>query len=161
MTRTYAEAAAEVAADTGAELLDLWGIFMEHAGWTEGEPLLGEIGVPKSEKLGELLSDGRSIPNQKTPNIIINRFAPFKGSEDSRACMLHCHEEWSICRYRSSQIARCGWSADHDLDIGLHFTHLGYKLYFDSLKALLEKKLPEIYDCPRGFPNWGEAPRCQ
>ncbi|KAK6358309.1 hypothetical protein TWF730_007655 [Orbilia blumenaviensis] len=58
VAKQYAEAAISVAEETGVEVLKLWHIFMAEAGWKEGEPLLGEIGVPKSEKLGELLSDG-------------------------------------------------------------------------------------------------------
>ncbi|EGX52107.1 hypothetical protein AOL_s00043g497 [Orbilia oligospora ATCC 24927] len=58
VAKQYAEAAISVAEETGVEVLKLWHVFMEEAGWKEGEPLLGEIGVPKSEKLGELLSDG-------------------------------------------------------------------------------------------------------
>ncbi|KAF3913615.1 hypothetical protein ABW21_db0200795 [Orbilia brochopaga] len=60
VTKQYAEAVAEVAKEIGAPVVDLWHVFMKHAGWKEGEPLLGEIGVPKSEKLDKLLSDGFS-----------------------------------------------------------------------------------------------------
>ncbi|KAF3906220.1 hypothetical protein ABW20_dc0101662 [Dactylellina cionopaga] len=58
VAKQYAEVAIAIAEETGAEVLKLWHVFMDYAGWKEGEPLLGEIGLPKSEKLGELLSDG-------------------------------------------------------------------------------------------------------
>ncbi|KAF3938152.1 hypothetical protein ABW19_dt0200406 [Dactylella cylindrospora] len=57
-TKKYAEAAAEIAAETKTPLVDLWNIYMSYAGWKVGEPLLGDINVPKSDKLDELLSDG-------------------------------------------------------------------------------------------------------
>ncbi|KAK6341289.1 hypothetical protein TWF696_008370 [Orbilia brochopaga] len=58
ITKQYAEAAIEVADEVGVEVVKLWHVFMDYAGWKEGDPLLGDINVPKSDKLDELLSDG-------------------------------------------------------------------------------------------------------
>ncbi|EWC47060.1 hypothetical protein DRE_03822 [Drechslerella stenobrocha 248] len=58
VTKQYAEAAIDVAKETGAEVLKLWHVFMDHAGWKEGGPLIGDINAPTSEELGELFTDG-------------------------------------------------------------------------------------------------------
>jgi len=58
VTKLYADVAQQTAEDLGVECLNLWKIFMEYAGWKEGDPLLGGKDAPKSEKLESLLSDG-------------------------------------------------------------------------------------------------------
>ncbi|EPS38334.1 hypothetical protein H072_7995 [Dactylellina haptotyla CBS 200.50] len=58
VAKQYAEAAISVAEEAGVEVLKLWHVFMDYAGWKEGDPLLGGIDVPQSPELGELLSDG-------------------------------------------------------------------------------------------------------
>ncbi|KAK6331974.1 hypothetical protein TWF718_002511 [Orbilia javanica] len=60
-TRKYAEAAGQVARDGGYEFLDLWNDFMTFAGWKEGDPLLGDINVASSKKLGSLLASGDGV----------------------------------------------------------------------------------------------------
>ncbi|KAH8900214.1 SGNH hydrolase [Thozetella sp. PMI_491] len=58
-TKAYAEAAREVAEETGAAALDLWSIFMERAGWKPGDPLQGSKDVEENpEGLPKLLRDG-------------------------------------------------------------------------------------------------------
>ncbi|TGJ67809.1 hypothetical protein EYR41_006911 [Orbilia oligospora] len=60
-TKKYAEAAGQVAKDGGYEFLDLWSDFMKFAGWNEGDPLLGDINVASSKKLGSLLASGDGL----------------------------------------------------------------------------------------------------
>ncbi|KAK6506130.1 hypothetical protein TWF506_011053 [Arthrobotrys conoides] len=60
-TKKYAEAAGEVARDGGYEFLDLWSDCMKFAGWEQGDPLLGDINVPTSRKLGSLLASADEI----------------------------------------------------------------------------------------------------
>jgi hypothetical protein len=44
----------------GVPVLDVWGIFMELAGWKEGDEILpGSKAAGKSEVLAGLLSDGQ------------------------------------------------------------------------------------------------------
>ncbi|KAF3915396.1 hypothetical protein AA313_de0208014 [Arthrobotrys entomopaga] len=64
VAREYAETAIAVAEENGVEVLKLWHVFMEAAGWKEGDPLIGDIHVPKSEELGELLSDGLHLTSK-------------------------------------------------------------------------------------------------
>ena len=59
VTKNYADAALEVAKEMGVTAVDLWSAFMAYAGWHEGEPYLGSLSQPQSEKLGELLRDGQ------------------------------------------------------------------------------------------------------
>src|SRR4051794_21928769 len=59
VTKQYADAATEVAAELNLPCVNLWEIFMEFAGWNGGTPLLGDKVVSRSDKLGELLHDGQ------------------------------------------------------------------------------------------------------
>ena len=59
LTKEYADAAREVAKEVGVTAVDLWSIFMAYAGWHEGEPIIGSRSQPRSEKLDELLRDGK------------------------------------------------------------------------------------------------------
>lgn len=60
-TKEYADASREVGNELGVAILDLWSIFMEHAGWKEGQPLPGSKTVAKNDVLGALLRDGMHI----------------------------------------------------------------------------------------------------
>ena len=67
VTRQYAEAVREVAAEIGVGVVDLWSIFMERAGWEPGNPLLGskEPGQsPSGDGLAGLLSDGLHLSGE-------------------------------------------------------------------------------------------------
>lgn len=57
-TKTYADATREVGLELGLAVLDLWSIFMKHAGWKEGQPLAGSKNVPENRALQSLLRDG-------------------------------------------------------------------------------------------------------
>ncbi|KAF8455420.1 GDSL Lipase/Acylhydrolase family protein [Terfezia claveryi] len=57
-TKEYVDVALEVGRDTKIPTVNLWNVFMEYAGWSEGEPLLGCKTQPKNERLGMLLRDG-------------------------------------------------------------------------------------------------------
>ncbi|MCJ1469052.1 hypothetical protein MMC07_007684 [Pseudocyphellaria aurata] len=57
-TKQYADACREVGAEIGVVVLDLWSIFMAHAGWKESEPLPGSKKAERNSVLGELLRDG-------------------------------------------------------------------------------------------------------
>jgi lysophospholipase L1-like esterase len=59
--REYAQIIKEVGAETGLAVLDVWGVFIERAGWKggEGEVLPGSFEGGKSVVLGELLDDGK------------------------------------------------------------------------------------------------------
>ena len=57
-TKKYADATVEVAKELGIAVLDLWSIFMEKAGWKQGEPLIGSKKVARSDFLDSLLIDG-------------------------------------------------------------------------------------------------------
>ena len=61
-TKLYADACRKVGLELGIETLDLWTIFMKHAGWQEGQPLLGSKDVDPSPALQELFIDGASDP---------------------------------------------------------------------------------------------------
>lgn len=55
----YAAATRKLGAETGVPVLDVWGLFMERAGWKEGDAVLpGSKAAGKSEVLAELLVDG-------------------------------------------------------------------------------------------------------
>ncbi|KAI5796383.1 SGNH hydrolase-type esterase domain-containing protein [Peziza echinospora] len=58
ITKQYADAALEVSRELNIVPINLWGSFMEYAGWREGMPLSGSKSIPQNEKLGELLRDG-------------------------------------------------------------------------------------------------------
>lgn len=60
-TKAYADAAREVGEElAGVEVLDLWTVFMERAGWREGQvgPLPGSTNGEENKVLKELLCDG-------------------------------------------------------------------------------------------------------
>lgn len=57
-TKVYADAAREVGVELGLEVLDLWSVFMERAGWEEGQPLPGSKKSPGNQVLQGLLCDG-------------------------------------------------------------------------------------------------------
>ena len=61
-TKSYAEAAREMAASLGVPAGDVWSRFMHAAGWNEGQPLLGSRDIPNSEKLESLFTDGLYLP---------------------------------------------------------------------------------------------------
>jgi isoamyl acetate esterase len=66
-TKTYADVTREVGLELGLAVLDLWSIFMNHAGWREGQPLAGSKRAPENRLLQALLRDGMYstyIPNQ-------------------------------------------------------------------------------------------------
>jgi hypothetical protein len=57
--KEYARIVKEVGKESGVSVLDVWGIFMERAGWKgEGDVLPGSLENGMSEVLGELLDDG-------------------------------------------------------------------------------------------------------
>ena len=64
VTKLYADAALEIAEKNGIPTVNLWGAFMEYAGWREGEPLIGSKEVPRNERLGSLLRDGKPSTRQ-------------------------------------------------------------------------------------------------
>lgn len=57
-TKRYAGACRAAAASLPVQVVDVWGAFMEAAGWKEGEPLIGSRDVPENKFLADLLSDG-------------------------------------------------------------------------------------------------------
>ena len=57
-TKDYADASREVGNELGVAILDLWSIFMQRAGWKEGQPLPGSKKAVKNDCLGTLLRDG-------------------------------------------------------------------------------------------------------
>jgi lysophospholipase L1-like esterase len=57
-TKRYAGACQAAAASLPVQVVDVWGAFMEAAGWKEGEPLIGSRDVPENKFLADLLSDG-------------------------------------------------------------------------------------------------------
>ncbi len=60
-TKKYAEACRAVGEKLDIPVLDLWTIFMQKAGWKEGEPLPGDMSIAQNHWLKEGLFDGRSI----------------------------------------------------------------------------------------------------
>jgi hypothetical protein len=49
----------ELGKEMGVPVLDVWGLFMEKAGWKEGDSVLpGSKAAGKSQALSELLHDG-------------------------------------------------------------------------------------------------------
>ena len=62
-TKLYAEGTRESAALLGVPVADIWTRFMQLAGWSEGQPLLGSRDVPNSVKLQSFFTDGSSIPS--------------------------------------------------------------------------------------------------
>lgn len=57
----YAAATRKLAQEMGVAVLDVWGIFMELAGWKEGDEVLpGSKAAGKSAVLADLLVDGES-----------------------------------------------------------------------------------------------------
>jgi hypothetical protein len=64
--KEYAQIVKEVGNESGVAVLDVWGVFMERAGWKgEGEVLPGSLEKGKNEVLGELLDDGELSHVQK------------------------------------------------------------------------------------------------
>jgi hypothetical protein len=58
--KEYARIVKEVGDESGVSVLDVWGVFMERAGWKgEGGVLPGSLEKGKSEVLGEFLDDGK------------------------------------------------------------------------------------------------------
>ncbi|KAH8434099.1 SGNH/GDSL hydrolase family protein [Aspergillus melleus] len=57
-TKTYADAAREVATSTGAVVADVWTAFVSVAGWKEGQPLPGSRDLPEIEAFKALFTDG-------------------------------------------------------------------------------------------------------
>lgn len=58
-TKLYADAVRDVAREHGIALLDLWTVFMKHAGWREGDnPLPGSKKLPPNPFLRMLMHDG-------------------------------------------------------------------------------------------------------
>ncbi|KAK0654143.1 Isoamyl acetate-hydrolyzing esterase 1-like protein [Lasiodiplodia hormozganensis] len=57
-TRAYANAARKVGEELQLPVLDLWSIFMQKAGWVEGEPLPGCRGVERNQLIEDLMYDG-------------------------------------------------------------------------------------------------------
>ena len=58
-TRKYADSCRQVGIKLGIAVVDLWSIFMEEVGWKHGHPLIGSKNAPRSERLENLLSDGK------------------------------------------------------------------------------------------------------
>ncbi|KAG9232864.1 GDSL Lipase/Acylhydrolase family protein-like protein [Amylocarpus encephaloides] len=56
--KAYAQAVKETGIITGVPVVDIWGKFMEMAGWKEGQPLPGTKSLGKNGVLVRLLSDG-------------------------------------------------------------------------------------------------------
>lgn len=65
--KAYAQIVKEVGAETGLAVLDVWGIFMEKAGWkdSEGEVLPGRSLAPRNKVLEEFLYDGELPETEK------------------------------------------------------------------------------------------------
>ena len=58
-TKLYADAVRDVAEKHNVTLLDLWAVFMRHAGWQGGDaPLLGSRSLPPNSHLRMLMHDG-------------------------------------------------------------------------------------------------------
>jgi hypothetical protein len=57
--KEYARIVKEVGKESGVSVLDVWGVFMERAGWKDGDMLPGSLELGMSEVLGELLDDGK------------------------------------------------------------------------------------------------------
>lgn len=57
-TKDYADASRQVGIDSDVAILDIWSLFMEHAGWKEGQPLPGSKAVAENDVLRALLRDG-------------------------------------------------------------------------------------------------------
>ena len=57
-TKKYADATHEVGVELGVAVLDVWSIFMELAGWKEGQTLIGSKKAARSDVLDQLLADG-------------------------------------------------------------------------------------------------------
>lgn len=57
-TRAYANAARKVGEELQLPVLDLWSIFMQKAGWVDGEPLPGCRGVERNQLIEDLMYDG-------------------------------------------------------------------------------------------------------
>ena len=57
-TKAYADAARAIGEELGVTVLDLWSVFMERAGWKEGQPLPGSKELPGNQVLQDLLCDG-------------------------------------------------------------------------------------------------------
>lgn len=54
----YAELVREVGKETGVDVIDVWALFMQKAGWKTGDPLPGSKELGKSDVLADLLYDG-------------------------------------------------------------------------------------------------------
>ncbi len=57
-TRTYADVVQELGLTYSFPVVDLWKLFMNKAGWSGEEPLIGSKSTAKNDVLPELLSDG-------------------------------------------------------------------------------------------------------
>lgn len=64
-TKSYADSCRRVGEEMDVAVLDLWGIVMKKAGWKgkDGEVLVGSRKRERSEVLGEMLHDGKTISN--------------------------------------------------------------------------------------------------
>ena len=58
-TKMYADAARDLGKIEGIVVLDMWSVYMQWAGWKEGETLLGSKSCPQSKELSELMHDGK------------------------------------------------------------------------------------------------------
>ena len=67
-TKSYADSCRRLGEEMDVAVLDLWAIMMEKAGWkgTDGEVLVGSRKRERSDVLGEMLHDGRTINDRST-----------------------------------------------------------------------------------------------
>jgi hypothetical protein len=56
--KKYARIVKEVGKESGVSVLDVWGVFMERAGWKDGDMLPGSMELGLSAVLEGLLDDG-------------------------------------------------------------------------------------------------------
>ena len=59
-TQRYARACRDLGNSFDLPVVDLWTLFMNAAGWEEGQPLTGSKEVARNDVLGRLLADGKN-----------------------------------------------------------------------------------------------------
>ncbi|KAH8196657.1 hypothetical protein TruAng_009181 [Truncatella angustata] len=62
--KDYADACRQVGETMHVPVFDLWGCLMRRAGWSDGGELAGAKDAPRSDVLGQLLSDGVHFTSQ-------------------------------------------------------------------------------------------------
>ena len=60
-TAEYVNVCREVGSELKVPVVDIWTLFLRHAGWVEGEPLLGTRGIAANGVFQSFFSDGECL----------------------------------------------------------------------------------------------------